>query len=154
VLYKSKFLANSVPRTHRRCYTPKCGAVQEMRVGPSESTFRSRFQTTLSCAGKEPGWWALRKRPRMTRSGRIQGGERKRTTDEVSKRQRWRQNRRLMVWPYGLVYIGKFYRLKKFSSEDKSKLQMSCQHLNFCWATNELRLPVDRWTFLCLWNSG
>ncbi len=37
-------------------YTPKCAAVQEMRVGPSESTFRSRFQTTLSCAGKEPGW--------------------------------------------------------------------------------------------------
>jgi hypothetical protein len=37
-------------------YTPKCGAAQEMRVGPSESTFRSRFQTTLSCAGKEPGW--------------------------------------------------------------------------------------------------
>jgi hypothetical protein len=36
-------------------YTPKCGAAQEMRVGPSESTFRSRFQTTLSCAGKEPG---------------------------------------------------------------------------------------------------
>ena len=30
--------------------------LQEMRVGPSESTFRSRFQTTLSCAGKEPGW--------------------------------------------------------------------------------------------------
>jgi len=37
-------------------YTPKCGAVQEMRVGPSESTCRSWFQTTLSCAGKKPGW--------------------------------------------------------------------------------------------------
>ena len=68
-----------------------------MRVGPSEPAYRSRFQTTLSCAGKEPGWWALRKRPRMTGSGMIQGGERKWTTDEVSKRQRWRQNRRLVV---------------------------------------------------------
>jgi len=47
------------PVCHERTkgfYTPKCGAAQEMRVGPSESSFRSRFQITLSCAGKEPGW--------------------------------------------------------------------------------------------------
>ena len=31
-------------------------ATQEMRVGPSEPACRSRFQTTLSCVGKEPGW--------------------------------------------------------------------------------------------------
>jgi hypothetical protein len=29
-------------------------AVQEMRVGPSESACRSRLQSTLSCIGKEP----------------------------------------------------------------------------------------------------
>jgi hypothetical protein len=32
-----------------------------------------------------------------TVSGEVQGDERKRTTDEVSKRMRWRQNRGLMV---------------------------------------------------------
>ena len=31
-------------------------ATGEMREGPSESACRSRFQTTLSCCGKEP-WW-------------------------------------------------------------------------------------------------
>ena len=31
-------------------------ASQEMRVGPSEPAFRSRFQTTSSCMGKEPLW--------------------------------------------------------------------------------------------------
>ena len=36
---------------------------RKMRVGPSESACRSRHQTTLSCCGKEPWWWALRKRP-------------------------------------------------------------------------------------------
>jgi hypothetical protein len=29
---------------------------RKMRVGPSESTCRSRLQTTFSCCGKEP-WW-------------------------------------------------------------------------------------------------
>jgi hypothetical protein len=28
---------------------------RKMRVGPSEPAYRSRLQTTLSCAGKEPG---------------------------------------------------------------------------------------------------
>src|SRR5271169_7191658 len=37
-------------------------AAQEMRVGPSKSAYRCRLQTTLSCAGKEPVWLALRKR--------------------------------------------------------------------------------------------
>jgi len=37
-------------------YTPKCGAAQELRVGPSKPPFRWRLQTTLSFAGKEPGW--------------------------------------------------------------------------------------------------
>ncbi len=31
-------------------------AVYEMRVGPSQPGCRTRLQTTLSCAGKEPGW--------------------------------------------------------------------------------------------------
>jgi hypothetical protein len=29
---------------------------RKMRVGPSESAYRSGLQTTLSCCGKEP-WW-------------------------------------------------------------------------------------------------
>ena len=37
-------------------------AAQEMRVGPSETAYRSRLQTALSCIGKEPVWLALRKR--------------------------------------------------------------------------------------------
>jgi hypothetical protein len=37
-------------------------AAQEMRGGPSPPAYRCRLQTTLSCAGKEPVWWALRKR--------------------------------------------------------------------------------------------
>jgi len=31
-------------------------STEEMRVGPSESAYRSRLQTTLSCNGKEPLW--------------------------------------------------------------------------------------------------
>ena len=45
----------SVPRAHF-LYKRVCVTVQEMREGPSEPAFRSRFQTPLSCAGKEPGW--------------------------------------------------------------------------------------------------
>jgi len=33
-----------------------------MRVGPSEPACRSRLQTTSSCSGKEPGWWALKEK--------------------------------------------------------------------------------------------
>jgi hypothetical protein len=32
-----------------------------MRVGPSEPAYRSRLQTTSSCCGQKPWWWALRK---------------------------------------------------------------------------------------------
>ena len=41
-----RFADDSAPRTH-----VECGAAQEMRVGPSESVCRDRFQTALSCAG-------------------------------------------------------------------------------------------------------
>ena len=34
---------------------------QAMRGGPSKPACRSRLQTTLSCAGKESAWCALRK---------------------------------------------------------------------------------------------
>jgi len=55
-------------------------------TGPSEPAYRSRLQTTLSCfpqrrevvSVKEKIW-------QRTMSGEVQGGERKRTTDEVSK---------------------------------------------------------------------
>ena len=39
------------PRTHADW---ACGAALEMGAGPSESTCRSRFQTTLSGGGQEP----------------------------------------------------------------------------------------------------
>jgi len=29
-----------------------------MEEGPPEPAFRSRFQTSPSCCGKEPWWWA------------------------------------------------------------------------------------------------
>ncbi len=40
-------LDHSVPRTHQQ--GRRCGAVQEMRVGPSHSAIRSRMQTAASC---------------------------------------------------------------------------------------------------------
>ncbi|MFH0813273.1 MAG: hypothetical protein V2A69_10625 [Pseudomonadota bacterium] len=40
---------------HERTVYKVCVTAQEMRVGPSEPACRSRFQTPLSCAGKEPG---------------------------------------------------------------------------------------------------
>ena len=33
-----------------------CGVSPEMRVGPSKSAYRSRFQTATSCGGKESSW--------------------------------------------------------------------------------------------------
>jgi len=33
-----------------------------MKEGPSGSAIRSRSQTTASCCGQKPWWWALRKR--------------------------------------------------------------------------------------------
>ena len=33
-----------------------CGVSPEMRVGPSKSAYRSRFQTATSCVGKESSW--------------------------------------------------------------------------------------------------
>ena len=49
-------------RCHERTLNIKkvCVTAQKMRVGPSEPACRSWFQTALSCAGKEPVWWALR----------------------------------------------------------------------------------------------
>jgi len=35
-------------------------AESKMKVGPSEPTCRSRLQTTVSCYGQKPWWWALR----------------------------------------------------------------------------------------------
>ena len=41
---------------HERTYERRCGAVQEMEVGPPEPAVRGRLQTTASCDGQEP-WW-------------------------------------------------------------------------------------------------
>jgi transposase len=43
----AKYSDHRVPRTHRQQW--RCGAVREMREGPSEPTIRSRLQTTASC---------------------------------------------------------------------------------------------------------
>ena len=43
----AKYCDHSVPRTHRQRW--RCGAVREMRDGPSEPAIRSRLQTTASC---------------------------------------------------------------------------------------------------------
>ena len=58
-------------------------AAQEMRVGPSKSAYRSRLQTASSCMGKVVS--VEGKGTAKTVSGEVQGDERKRTTDEVSK---------------------------------------------------------------------
>jgi len=63
-----------------------------MRVGPSKSACRSRLQTTLSCCGKEPWWWALRKRPGRDR---VRYGSWRRVTPNHwwgVEKTRWRQN--------------------------------------------------------------
>ncbi len=54
-------------------------AAQKMRVGPSGSACRNRPQSTSSCFGQKPWWWALRKRSRQTGSVVNQRDERKRT---------------------------------------------------------------------------
>jgi len=43
----SKFCDSRVSRTHRQRW--RCGAMWEMRVGPSAPTIRSWCQTTASC---------------------------------------------------------------------------------------------------------
>ena len=49
----SKYADHRVSRTHQRW---RCGAVREMRVGPSGPAIRSRPQTPASCCRKER-WW-------------------------------------------------------------------------------------------------
>jgi hypothetical protein len=58
---------------------------QEMRVGPSEPTCRSWLQTTLSCFPQRREVVSVKEKAPLKVSGEVQGGERKRTTDEVSK---------------------------------------------------------------------
>ena len=43
----AKYCDHRAPRTHRQQW--RCGAVREMRVGPSEPEIRIRLQTTASC---------------------------------------------------------------------------------------------------------
>jgi predicted transposase YbfD/YdcC len=57
---RSHWEVESVPQAHSKEVqhelTICVEAARKMRVGPSESAFRSRLQTTFSCCGKEP-WW-------------------------------------------------------------------------------------------------
>jgi len=81
----------SAPRAHFKYKV--CVTTQEMREGPSEPLCRRRLQTTLSCIGKEPMWLTLRKSHGI-RLGQVRITEMsvKRTIDEVSNYQGWRQN--------------------------------------------------------------
>jgi len=100
---------------------------QEMRGGPSKSACRSRLQTTSSCSGKESGWWALKEKAwQKTMSGEVQGDERKRTIDEVSKWKGWRQN-------WGLTKL-----------QDKSK-----SYLFTAWAASGIKLAWTWTRLLC-----
>jgi retron-type reverse transcriptase len=47
-----RYADDCAPRAHFK--NIECDAVQEMRVGPSKPTYRSRLQTTTSCVGQEP----------------------------------------------------------------------------------------------------
>ena len=69
-----------------------CVTVQEMRVGPSGSVCRGRLQSTSSCIGKEPLWWALRKRHAWSVSVVNQRDERKRTIRWGVENYQWLQN--------------------------------------------------------------
>jgi hypothetical protein len=61
-------------------------AAQQMKVDPSEPVYRSRLQTTLSCFPQRREMVSVKEKTRhRTMSGEVQGDERKRTTDEVSK---------------------------------------------------------------------
>ena len=57
----------------------------EMRGGPSEPVCRNRLQTTLSCFPQRREVVSVKEKAPLKVSGEVQGGERKRTTDEVSK---------------------------------------------------------------------
>jgi len=48
--------APSVPRRRKGISSPSSYAAQEMRVGPSESPYRRRLQTTYCCCAQE-AWW-------------------------------------------------------------------------------------------------
>ena len=63
----SKWNKIGVSRTHRQ--QGRCGAVQEMRVGPSRSAVRCRPQTTASCDRQER-WWCCVKKVRERRAVR------------------------------------------------------------------------------------
>ena len=71
---------------------------QEMREGPSGPVYRNRSQTTLSCFPQRREVVSVKgKAWHRTMSGKVQGDERKRTTDEVSKTKGWRRNWRLTL---------------------------------------------------------
>jgi hypothetical protein len=65
----------------------KCATMlhKEMRVGPSEPAYRSWLQTTLSCFPQRREAVSVKEKAPRKVSGEVQGDERKRTTDEVSK---------------------------------------------------------------------
>jgi hypothetical protein len=66
--------------------TRKCATkLQEMGVDPSEPVCRSRLQTTLSCFPQRRKVVSVKEKAPRKVSGKVQGDERKRTIDEVSK---------------------------------------------------------------------
>ena len=60
-------------------------AAQEMRIGPSEPACRSLASNHLKLLWSNARVVSVKEKAPRKVSGEVQGGERKRTTDEVSK---------------------------------------------------------------------
>jgi hypothetical protein len=63
-----RYADDSVPRAQRRIIwshkykSNLCATILEMEEGSPKPLCRKRLQTTLSCVGQKPRWWALEKR--------------------------------------------------------------------------------------------
>ena len=72
-------------------------AMCKIRDGPLQPEYRFWLQTTVSCVGKEPRWWTLRKRHNEIVSGANRKDERKRTVRWSVETVRGCQNREKVV---------------------------------------------------------
>ena len=88
-----------------------------MEVGPPKSLYRKWFQTTISCFGQKPRWWALWEKARLWLR-QVRARELNETEPVLTyrKRERCHQNqaawltwdeygRYPVYWPYGDRYI-------------------------------------------------
>ena len=86
-----KWHLDGVSRT--RLSRRRCGAVREMRAGPSRSAVRRGLKPLQAAIVKSDGGERCSKRRDNIPSGRVRRGERKQTADDVSKFHRWCRNR-------------------------------------------------------------